>query len=99
MTPQIEQARKVLEGVEKEIKLFLEIFSESREEIINKNDFKFSAEQLESLYLALRVLGRVDSLMTEIKTWNCDNVNCGKGAMCNFCALKQKLHSLIAEEK
>ena len=30
----------------------------------------------------------------KIDDWKCDNVNCGKGAICNFCAVKQKISAL-----
>lgn len=27
----------------------------------------------------------------DVEKWNCDNPSCGKGAICNFCALKKDI--------
>ena len=47
---------------------------------------------LDALYKA-KYLG----MLPKIDAWQCDNVNCGKGAICNFCALRSQLVEIKAK--
>lgn len=45
----------------------------------------------------LKKVGEILELSKKIKNWNCDNVNCGRGAICNFCALRKNIEAIAKE--
>jgi hypothetical protein len=50
----------------------------------------------------LAVMKMLARLFVIESDWNCDNPNCGKGALCNFCAAKiqiKALHDAIVGKK
>lgn len=51
----------------------------------------------DALTSAIKILERVNEFKDILSKYgNCDNPNCGNGAICNYCALKIDLRKLIS---
>ena len=62
-------------------------------------DIKNALSQISALYINREELvGKVEGLVDKINGWHCDNQNCGRGAICNFCALRIEVLALLKGE-
>lgn len=61
---------------------------------------KEEEEYFEALSLALKAMEEVEKLPNTLKKYfACDNLNCGKGAICNYCALKSDMDAIAQRIK